>query len=52
MVFVKGCSSYFLLESGSDDAEGGTEQISDFKDLLKIVSENWKIVANFQTKAK
>ena len=40
MVFVKGFNSHLRLESGSDDADKGTEQISDFKDLLKIVSEN------------
>jgi hypothetical protein len=52
MVFVKGYNRHVPLESGSDDEEEGTEQISDLECLLMIVSKNSKSVASIQTGAK
>ena len=38
MVFMNGFIGYIPLESGTDDAEGGTEQVAGLEDHLEIIS--------------
>ena len=54
MVFMKGCMKHAQFESGTDDAEEGTELVAGLEDLLEIVSgvENEKCVTTFQTAAR
>ena len=54
MVFMKGCINHVPFESGTDDAEEGTELVAGLEDLLEIVSglENEKCVTTSQTAAR
>ena len=51
MVFMKGFVGHIPFESGTDDAEGGTEQVAGLEDQFEIVSglKNEKRVSSFQT---
>ena len=54
MVFMKGYNNHVPFESGTDDAEEGTELVAGLEDLLEIVSgvENEKCVITSQTAAR
>ena len=54
MVFTKGFISHVPFESGTDDAEGGTELVAGLEDLFEIVSglENEKSLTSSQTAAR
>jgi hypothetical protein len=54
MVFIKGYINHVPFESGTDDAEEGTELVAGIEDLLEIVSglENEKCVITSQTAAR
>jgi hypothetical protein len=54
MVFMKGCMNHIPFESGTDDAEEGTELVAGLEDLLEIVSrlENEKCVTTSLTAAR
>ena len=51
---MKGFIGHIPFESGTDDAEGGTELLAGLEDLFGIVSglENEKCVTSFQTAAR
>ena len=51
MVFMKGFIGHIPFESGTDDAEGGTELVAGVEELFEKVSgqENEKIVTSSQT---
>ena len=50
MVFMKGFMGHICFESGTDDAEGGTEQVAGLEDQFEIVSglKNEKRVSSSQ----
>ena len=54
MVFMKGCMNHVPFESGTEDAEEGTELVPGLADLLEIVSGvgNEKCVTTSQTAAR
>ena len=54
MVFTKGFIGHVPFESGTDDAEGGTDPVAGLEDLFEIVSglENEKSVTSSQTAAR
>ena len=54
MAFMKGYNNHVPFESGTDDAEEGTELVAGLEDLLEIVSgvENEKCVTTSQTAAR
>ena len=54
IVFMKGFIGHVPFESGTDDAEGGTELVADLEDLFEIVSglENEMSVTSSQTAAR
>ena len=54
MVFMKGCINHVPFESGTDDAEEGTELMAGLEDLLDIFSglENEKSVTTSLTAAR
>ena len=51
---MKGCTNHVPFESGTDDAEEGTELVAGLENLLEIVSglENEKCVTTSQTAAR
>ena len=54
MVFTKGLIGHILFESGTDDAEGGTELVAGLEDLFEIISglENEMSVSSSHTAAR
>ena len=54
MVFTKGFIGHILFETGTDDAEGGTELVAGLKDLFEIISglENEMSVSSSHTAAR
>ena len=54
MVFTKGFIGHIPFESGTDDAEGGTELVAGLEDLFEVVSglENEMCATSSQTAAR